>query len=214
MSTTRTTRERILDVAEELFAERGIGETSLRALTRTAGVNLASVHYHFGSKEALLDAVIERRARPFNELRLKQLDRLEASGNPADVDAILRAFFLPAFRSQEGLGTRRTLLRRLIARIHAQPAEQREELLRRHTSEVNSRFVTALRGALPTLPGDEVADRFRLALGAMLHVFAGNFELDEVPGYPGRALDEAILEQLVSFAAAGLRAPARRGPVR
>ncbi|MCH6551326.1 MAG: helix-turn-helix transcriptional regulator [Planctomycetes bacterium] len=60
------TRERLLDVAEELFAEKGIAGTSLRTLTKAAETNLAAVHYHFGSKEALLDAVFERRAGPMN----------------------------------------------------------------------------------------------------------------------------------------------------
>ncbi len=71
------TRERILDAAEELFAEKGIVATSLRVLTKAAGVNLAAVHYYFGSKEALLDAVLERRAEAVNLERLASLARLE-----------------------------------------------------------------------------------------------------------------------------------------
>ena len=58
------TRERILDVAERLFADSGFASTSLRDITAEAGVNLAAVNYHFGSKEALLGAILERRIRP------------------------------------------------------------------------------------------------------------------------------------------------------
>jgi AcrR family transcriptional regulator len=61
------TKERILDTAERLFAERGYSATSLRAIIAEADVNLASVHYHFDSKEALLEAVFLRRALPANE---------------------------------------------------------------------------------------------------------------------------------------------------
>ena len=57
------TRERLLNAAEQLFAEQGISGTALRALTKAAKVTLAAVHYHFGNKEGLLDAVVERRAR-------------------------------------------------------------------------------------------------------------------------------------------------------
>ena len=57
------TRERLLDVAEELFAEKGIAATSLRTLTTAAETNLAAVHYHFGSKNGLVDAVLDRPGR-------------------------------------------------------------------------------------------------------------------------------------------------------
>ena len=71
------TKKLILDVAERLFADRGFSATSLRELTSEAGTNVASVNYHFGSKEALLAAVLERRLRPINERRLEILDKLE-----------------------------------------------------------------------------------------------------------------------------------------
>jgi AcrR family transcriptional regulator len=91
------TRERILDAAERLFARKGITSTSMRALTAAAGVNLAAVHYHFGSKEALLDAVIERRAEPCNAARNRALDRhlAERAEAAPDVEQVLRAFLEP-----------------------------------------------------------------------------------------------------------------------
>ena len=90
-----TTRARILDTAEELFSRNGIAATSLRALTRAAEVNLAAVHYHFGGKEALLDAVVARRAESVNRERLQELDRRsrQAAGTPSveDILAVGRA---------------------------------------------------------------------------------------------------------------------------
>ena len=78
------TKERILDTAERLFSEHGYSATSLRSIIAGAGVNLAAVHYHFHSKEALLEAVILRRSVPANLERLALLDRFqkEANGNP------------------------------------------------------------------------------------------------------------------------------------
>ena len=58
------TKEQILDVAERMFAESGVHGVSLRAIIAEAGVNLAAVHYHFGSKDALVEAVFERRVGP------------------------------------------------------------------------------------------------------------------------------------------------------
>lgn len=209
------TRERILDVAEDLFARQGISGTSLRALTRAAEVNLAAVHYHFGSKEALLDAVVERRAAPLNEERLAALERVEEreakghGGDPPQVEEILAAFFTPgllSLRQQPGMGPR---LSRLVARIDAQPPEVVEPLYRKHFGEVGRRFVEALQRALPELPADVVADRYRFGMGCISFLFSGNFDLDVVPGHPPSPVtDEERIDQLIGFLAGGLRAPA------
>ena len=87
------TKERILNVAELLFADRGFPATALRDITSEASVNIASVNYHFGSKEALLAAVLERRLRPVNARRLELLDAIEsAAGNGVpNVEDVIRA---------------------------------------------------------------------------------------------------------------------------
>ncbi len=60
MAPRSTTKEKILDVAEGLFAEYGFNDTSLRTITGKANVNLASVNYHFGDKKTLVRAVLDR----------------------------------------------------------------------------------------------------------------------------------------------------------
>ena len=62
----KDTKDRILDAAESLFADRGFGATSMRAITSAADANLAAVNYHFGSKESLIEAVFARRLGPLN----------------------------------------------------------------------------------------------------------------------------------------------------
>ncbi len=75
------TVERILDAAELLFAEKGFAETSLRMITSKAGVNLAAVNYHFGSKKALIQAVFSRFLTPFSQNLERELDRRQAQRN-------------------------------------------------------------------------------------------------------------------------------------
>src|SRR5688572_20090882 len=82
------TRTRILDAAEELFMQHGFEGTSMRQLTARAGVNLAAVNYHFGSKDALIEAVFKRRLDPMNAERVAALDELEAAGRPLAPDTI------------------------------------------------------------------------------------------------------------------------------
>src|SRR5437879_1658789 len=91
------TRERILQTAEKLFAEQGYAATSLRQIIGKAGVNVAAIHYHFGSKEDLLDELVHRKAEPVNRERLVRLDRVEAiaNGRPPSVEEILAAFLTP-----------------------------------------------------------------------------------------------------------------------
>ena len=81
-NTTHDTRDRLLDTAERLFAERGVDATSLRHITTEAEANLASVNYHFGSKEALFRQIFARRIGPINEERLRLLDACEANNPP------------------------------------------------------------------------------------------------------------------------------------
>ena len=93
------TKQRILDTAEHLFAREGYHSTSLRAITGQANVNLAAVNYHFGSKEALIEAVIERRIVPLNKIRKQNLEAVQEAarheGRRPLVKEALRAFIEP-----------------------------------------------------------------------------------------------------------------------
>ena len=75
------TVERILDAAEQLFAEKGFAETSLRLITSRAEVNLAAVNYHFGSKKALIQAVFSRFLGPFSQSLERELDLRQANAD-------------------------------------------------------------------------------------------------------------------------------------
>src|SRR5436309_1730118 len=99
------TRTRILDAAEALFMQHGFEGTSMRLLTAHAGVNLAAVNYHFGSKDALIEAVFRRRLDPMNASRVAELERLETesaaraphhASRPPAPEAIIRAFVGPS----------------------------------------------------------------------------------------------------------------------
>jgi AcrR family transcriptional regulator len=212
--TAQSTRERILDATEDLFARHGVSGTSLRALTAQAGVNLAAVHYHFGSKDALLDAVVERRAGPMNAERLRALEEIESSltlGERSDarIEAILGAFFLPGLQGLRELPEGKSGFAQLLASIEALPPEILEDLLQRHFGNVCDRFVGALERALPGLPSEQVADRFRFAMGILTQLLSGHLDLNTIPLYPPCTDDdESRLRHAIAFVVAGLTAPA------
>lgn len=56
---SQETKARILKTARKLFARQGVNNTSLRAITAEADVNLAAINYHFGGKDALYTSVLE-----------------------------------------------------------------------------------------------------------------------------------------------------------
>ncbi|MBW2382947.1 MAG: TetR family transcriptional regulator [Deltaproteobacteria bacterium] len=208
-----STRERILDTAEELFAAHGIQGTSLRALTRRAEVNLAAVHYYFGSKDGLLDAVVGRRAEALNAERSQDLERLigEASADGPRAEAILEAYFRPviAYMCEQEARGRQATVARLLARIEAEPPDVLGALIRRHFGELSARYLEALQAALPHLPPEQVAERFRFAAALLTQLLSGNLELDVIPGHPPH--EASVTERAqhaIAFILAGLRSPA------
>ena len=208
------TKHRIMDVAEGLFGEKGYPTTSLRDITGEAGTNLASVNYHFQSKEGLLSAIVERYVGPVNRERLETLEAIEAraGGAPPDLEELVRAFLAPAFTRLDQKGGAGTRFMRLAGRLHAETEEHLRAIFLTQFREVARRFGRAFRHALPHLDEHEVHLRTHFLVGAMAHtlLWSGN-----MPGPPfGRRRtvppDEA-LEGLVRFATAGLATPAPSG---
>lgn len=205
------TRESLLDAAEELFGRRGFEGASTRAITRAAGTSLSAVNYHFGSKEGLLRAILRRRLEPVNRLRLERLDALE--GDPPEgglpIESILDAFLRPALEMRAASADAPTRYRQVAARLYSDPPELVSALKRELFGTIGERFLAALARALPDRPLSELALAWQFTVGVMVHVMAGH--LEAVPGSPVdlEALpDDAILERMVAFAAAGLRASA------
>jgi AcrR family transcriptional regulator len=208
------TKGRILDAAERLFADEAIARTSLRAITIAAGVNVAAVHYHFGSKEALLESLWARRVEPINRERLARLDALEAdaAGAPVAVEAILEAFLVPPFRLAAEMGQADAqLATKLIGRFYSEPEDLMERVLREQFGEAARRFHAAFCRALPHLPPDAVAWRLQSTVAALTHVLSGRHRFEVIPGVRLGTRPETALRQLIPFCAAGFRAAAAEG---
>jgi AcrR family transcriptional regulator len=203
----RDTKERILDVAEALFAGNGYSGTSLRAVTAAAEVNLAAVNYHFGSKRALLAAVFERLSGPANRERLVRLDRLEAeSANPA-LEEVLDAFLTPALRVVVDLGDRGHVATRFLGRIAADPAGDVQEMIAEEFRVVTERFLAALARALPEIEEGVLLWRFKLMVGVLIYIQADEDWKSELPSRPEPHDIDALRARTITFLAAGLRAP-------
>ena len=210
-ATSAGTKTRILDAAEQLFMEHGFEATSLRSLTAAAGVNLAAVHYHFGSKEELFQAVLTRRLDPMNVERIKLLERieLESVGRAPSCEKILFAMLIPALKlaRDEKRGGKNFL--RLVGRAYADPAPFIRHFLSAQYAEMIGRYKEAFLRALPHLSRQELTWRLHFVMGALSYTLAGTdaLKLFAQVAQTDRENDELLLRRLAPFLVAGLKAP-------
>ena len=205
------TKTRILDSAERLFARDGFHNTSLRVLTQLADVNLAAVNYHFGTKEALLRAVIEHRLLPLNHLRRQQLEqemeraqRRQQRPQPGD---LLRAFILPTleFRNS-GPGAEAFIA--LIGRSWSEADETVRNCFLELALPNFQLLFESLRQALPELPAAVLFARLQFTMGTMSQVMCmSSRSIPRSGGFPEPLRPEELIQQLLTFVQAGLEAP-------
>ena len=199
------TKEKILDVAEELFSQLGFSATSLRAITQQAEVNLASVNYHFGGKEALIAQVLSRKAEPLNRLRIARLAALQAKGKPS-LEELLTAFIAPALQMVKSKSGERYI--KLLARVAIEPIGDVAKNLPGQYTEVLDQFLPAIIEHVPTLPAEELYWRIHFMLGNLGYCMAGQDAM--LLNSENRLCDpndiDGMISRLVTFVAAGMRA--------
>ncbi|BBO87251.1 TetR/AcrR family transcriptional regulator [Desulfosarcina ovata] len=208
------TKTRILDVAEALFASNGFRQTSISRLARAAGVNLAAVNYHFGSKDALIRQVIERRLLPVHRLRVQRLEAVRetctAQGLRPDVAELLRAFVEPSFSlTRGGDGGQRFLL--IIGRVMAESDESIRNIFIRSFKPSFMLFFSLMRKSLPGLPKNELFWRLHFvasALGHAMRVHGAAMPSSEL--FPPKSDVDTVVRILMAFLTAGLKAPSHR----
>jgi AcrR family transcriptional regulator len=204
LSVGERVRLRILDGAEELFAERGFFGASIRDITKHAGVRLAAVNYHFGTKEELFRDVILRRATVLNTERLRRLAAVtQRRPQKARVRAIVIAFVAPVLesaRADQGFRNYCTLM--------AQVANSRLWallLVAGPMNDIAAAFVEALRRVFPRAGEHALQHAYQFLLSATLYAFSDNLRLDSLTKGKLRSGDfDALAASLVPFATAGV----------
>lgn len=206
------TRKRILSAASRLFADHGFERGSLRQVTEEAGVNLASVNYHFGSKEALYREVLLPRLHALNQERLTLLAHAEqlTGDQPMPLGAILDAFVRPFIRqaaAPDGASFVRMLARDLV---HPPPFLRSE--LAAEMEPMTARYRRTLELTLPGLAPSELFWRLHFTIGAMLLAAAHEHDCERLSGGQCRAGDlDGCVRRLVDFCSAGFSRPSSTG---
>lgn len=201
------TKNMVFNAAERLFALHGFQNVSVRDITAEAGVNLASVNYHFGSKDALLFEIFRRRTAELNRERARMLHEAnDRNGGKPPVREILTALFAPPLKWLAPGHDRRISLQFLI-RARSEGTAEMRDVLRTDVSHLR-RFSDALIAASPQLPPEEVYWRVHFALG-MIHQnrFAELDRLNVLSEGLTREDDvDGLLKRMVDFAEAGFLA--------
>ncbi|RCS31233.1 TetR/AcrR family transcriptional regulator [Rhodanobacter denitrificans] len=204
MNSSGSTKERILGAAELLFAQRGFEGASLRQLTAAAGVNLAAVNYHFGSKDKLVEEVFRRRLDALNESRLVALAKV-AGAPGTTLEDVLEAYIRPALElSHDNSGA---LFMRVLARAFAEHDDSLRQFLSTNYGHVMRQFTAEFARLLPQLSKPELYWRIDLVTGALTHAMSGFGMIQRKSDVSEHAHREQTVQHLVRFAVAGLSHP-------
>lgn len=205
------TQKKLLDSALKLFAEHGFQQTSTRMITQDAEVNLASVNYHFGTKESLIQAVFVSFLDPLTESLLASLEQLHLDNEESiPVELVLSTFVEAALLVSHRVPNGASMFMGLLGRSFSEPQMGH---LRRFLSEryqdVILRYQDVLAKAVPELEPVELFWRLHFMLGATGFALAGANTLRRLVEKDFGVLmsEREVLFHLIPFLAAGLKAP-------
>lgn len=202
------TRGSIISAAEKIFAGKGFRAMTMRDVTQEAGVNLAAVNYHFGSKINLMHAVIERRIEPINRERIERLDAHIAkhAPDPVPLENIFEALFRPFFdHAMTPKGPDRAFIQ-MVGRAITEPADFMRDMHKAFFVELAHRFMAELKRTCPELSDQDLQLRFFLSVSTMLGTITEQARLENISSgkLSGKDLDR-ICDELTAYVVFGFR---------
>ncbi|MBB3173862.1 AcrR family transcriptional regulator [Endobacter medicaginis] len=211
------TKNRILDAAERLYVEHGVDGVSLRPVTAAARANLAAVNYHFGSRDNLLRAMLERRLDPLNAARDRLLDACEARwGERLACEHMLAALFVPALHQAREAGESGYERMRFLGRVYSDASPLVTGLLKSRYDATQRRFLAGFARSLPELALPDLKLRLSFVMKAVAGVVAGSGLREVLVAFgrdgtdiPTASSEIAILASFGNLMAGALMAPAR-----
>jgi AcrR family transcriptional regulator len=201
------TRDAILNAAEDLFSKHGFYGVTIREVAREAGVDTALVHYYFGAKKELFDAVFIRRAEVWNSERVAAVDRYaEAAGDAMTLEGLFEAFLRPPFQWSLKGGPGWKHYAALVAQTNANPAFGGETMARYFDPAIR-RLLELVKQLLPEARDEDLYWAWHNLSGALTLTLGETGRLDRLSGGLCKSGDlDSACDYMVRFAAAGFRA--------
>lgn len=197
------TRERILDVAEKLFAAAGFDAVSMRQVGTEAEVPFALVSYHFGSKLGLYKAVFARRSGVISTQRLDSLKAIELVDDvTANMMAIAHALVDPLLNMRETEGG--STFSQLLAREIHDPVEGGRGIVEEYFDPIAQVTIDLLRRAVPSAPEQQAYYAYFFSVGTLSTNLAGTGRLDRLSGGKHNFESASLIDGLDRYIAGGL----------
>lgn len=174
-----STKEKIVNAAEVLFAEQGFSETSMRLITSVAKVNLAAVNYHFGSKKDLIQAVIDRYFIKFSDRVGKAFAKLEQQSH-VSMDEVLNALLIPVVEMDMKSTDSAANFMRLLGRAYTESQGHLKVFLSNKYGHLQTQLTDLVHKANPELDRNEVFWRLHFMLGTLVFAMAGHQALKDI----------------------------------
>ena len=202
-------REAILAAAEELFATNGFNAVSIRDIAQAAGANPGSVTYHFKTKDGLLLEIYRRHCGPMNRRRAELLAAARRVRDQQDrLEAIVRAYVLPAFSSGSDLAGGGARFTRLRAVMSAEGNEVARRIIAQTFDDTSHAFIDAVHESLPHIPRTEIVWRSHFLLGALYYSLVTPERVSRLSRGNADGADAGnAIEQLVRATVASFQAP-------
>jgi AcrR family transcriptional regulator len=203
-------REAILCAAEELFSTNGFNAVSIRDIAQAAGAKPGSVTYHFKTKDGLLLEIYRRHCGPMNRRRSELLAAARRVRDLQDrLQAIVRAYVLPAFSSGSDLAGGGARFTRLRAVMSAEGNEVAGRIIAQTFDDTSHAFIDAVCESLPQIPRAEIVWRSHFLLGALYYTLVTPDRVSRLSRGEADGADAAgAIEQLVQATVASFQAPA------
>lgn len=200
----KDTRQKIIQVAEVLFAAHGYAATSIRKIVDSADVNLAAIHYHFGSKEALFLEVLRKRLDKLNKDRHRMLEETKGRFDTAvPVETIIEAFLIPILKMYE-LDPNSGQFLVMLGRAFSESTEIKQKVFQQFFRSTAEEFLAALQEALPDLSQAEIYYRFHFMISTMVGTLMEPERLTMISGGTCQSDEmEKLIGQMIKFITAG-----------
>ena len=207
-SVSDKTRIRIIRASEKIFAQGGYRAMTLREVTHEAGVNLAAVNYHFGSKSNLMHEMIRERFEPINQERLQQLEQaIEKYGHvPIPLEEVFNALFRPLLAGVSSTPVADTILIKILSRALTETTDFVRKMHKEFFVELPMCFIQQIKRTCPTLSEEDLQYRLFLSVSTMLGTIIEQVRLEGISGgkLDGSNLDR-ILNELTAYVVAGFK---------
>lgn len=205
---SKKTKTQIIEAAESLFAMQGYQQTSMREITAKAEVNLASVNYHFGSKNNLIQAVLQR----YFDVLMPQIDhslqRLVPSMGKRGVEQVMKSLVDPLVNLNKVHPNGTEIFVQLLGKGYTESQGHLRLFILGNYGDTVQHLLAMLRTALPAIPADELFWRLHFSIGSFVFSMASSQALKDIAkaDYHQDIDIKDVIGHLVGFVSQGISA--------